>query len=96
MDRVYLGKLLNSATIAMFAVFDNLRMPREIIDKIVANDPKGLEECIAFLKSSDLSDRERELRARIISWAISTIAICGQCGMVLQKYDELNNLPPEQ
>ena len=87
-DTVYLGKLLNSATTAMFAVFSALELPQEIIDQIISNDPKGLEECVGYLKAADLPPREKEIRTRVISWAISTIAICGQCGMVLQKHEE--------
>jgi hypothetical protein len=84
-DTAYLFKLLNSACTSMFAMFRELELPEEIIDQIINNNPKGLENAVGYLKQAQISNSEKTIRATAISWAINTIAICGQCGMKLEK-----------
>ena len=84
-DTAYLFKLLNSACTSMFAMFRELDLPEEIIDQIINNNPKGLENAVGYLKQVEIPPKEKTIRATAISWAINTIAICGQCGMKLQK-----------
>ena len=84
-DTAYLFRLLNSACTAMFAMFKELNLPEEIIAQIINNNPKGLENAVAYLKQSEMPTNQKTIRATSISWAIATIAICGQCGMKLEK-----------
>lgn len=87
-DRQHLAKLLNSAMSAMFATFREAELPQDILDGIIANNKQSLSDSILFLRQSDISDRERAMKANIISWAINTIAIAGELGMVLEKNED--------
>jgi hypothetical protein len=84
-DTAYLFRLLNSACASMFSMFQELKLPEEILDGIINNDSKTVENAIAYLKEDQVSDTERIIKATAIRWAINTIAICGQCGMKLEK-----------
>jgi hypothetical protein len=84
-DLIYLKRLLQSATTSMFAVFRELELPDEIIDKICRAEKNGVEEVVTYLKELNIPSKDKIIRSYVISWAVTTIAICGQCGMVLEK-----------
>lgn len=94
-DRQHLAKLLNGSTSAMFATFREADIPSEIIDGIIANDPKALDRAISYLRSADISDKQRALIANIVSWAINTIGLTVELGMTLEKneVDPTGHLP---
>lgn len=83
-DRKRISKLLNSQMSSMFASWREAKIPDAAIDAIVAQDKTGLDNAIAYLRESDYPDNERALRANLISWAISTIALAAELGMVLE------------
>lgn len=87
-DRQHLAKLLNASMSAMFATFREAELPQDILDGIIANNKQSLSDSILFLKQNDISDKERALKANIISWAINTIAIAAELGMVLEKNED--------
>lgn len=87
-NKQHLAKLLNASMRAMFATFREAELPQDILDGIIANNKQSLSDSVLFLKQSDISDRERALKANIISWAINTIAIAGELGMVLEKNED--------
>jgi uncharacterized protein YdcH (DUF465 family) len=84
-DTAYLFNLLNSACNAMFVMFKELELPEEIIDTIIANNPKALDNAVDYLKQNQVDYKDKIVKATAIRWAITTIAICGQCGMKLEK-----------
>lgn len=87
-DRKHVSKLLNNQISAMFATWKEAKIPDKAIDAIVAHDKEGLNNAIAYLRESDLPDNERALRANIISWTISTIALAAELGLVLEKNEQ--------
>lgn len=83
-DRKRISKLLNSQISTMFASWREAGIPDKAIDAIIAQDKAGLDNATAYLRESGIPDNERALRANIISWTISTIALAAELGMVLE------------
>ena len=99
-DRKHLAKLLNSLNSAMFATFREAEIPEAVLDGIMKNDPKALEGSVAYLRAAEIPDKERALKANIISWAVNTIAITGELGMINVKNEteggQLPNIKKEK
>lgn len=93
-DRKHISKLLNSQVSAMFASWREANIPMQALDSIIANDKEGFAHAVSYLKQSDMTDSERALRANLMSWAISTIGLAAELGMVLEKNEtEQGELP---
>ncbi len=71
----------------MFAVWHEAKLPDAARDAIIRGDKQGLESSISYLRTLDIPDNERALRANIVSWTISTIGLAAELGMVLERND---------